>query len=64
MVSLPYGTVIDAMERLPYLMETSIMANMRYLPSSGTTSDVGGMISTTSRKNTCRLMRMEMDSVT
>ena len=45
-------------------METRIIANMRYLPSSGTTSDVGGMISTTSKKNTCRLMRIEMDSVT
>jgi hypothetical protein len=39
-------------ESLPYLMETRIMAKMRYLPSSGTTSDVGGIISTTSRKNT------------
>lgn len=35
-----------------YLIETSIMANIRYFPSSGTTNDVGGMISTTSRKNT------------
>jgi hypothetical protein len=25
---------------------------------------VGGMISTTSRKNTCRLIRIDMDSVT
>jgi len=47
-----------------YLIETSIMANIRYFPSSGTTSDVGGMISTTSRKNTWRLMRIEMESVT
>jgi hypothetical protein len=39
-------------KNLPYLMETRIMAKMRYLPSSGTTSDVGGIISTTSRKNT------------
>lgn len=49
---------------LPYLMETRIMAKMRYFPSNGTTSDVGGIISTTSRKNTCRLMRIDIDSVT
>ena len=35
-----------------YLNETNIMANIRYLPSRGTTREVGGMISTTSRKNT------------
>ena len=35
-----------------HLNETNIMANIRYLPSRGTTRDVGGMISTTSRKNT------------
>ena len=47
-----------------YLIETNIMAKMRYFPRSGTTSDVGGMISTTSRKNTYKLVRMEMESVT
>lgn len=46
------------------LIETRIMAKMRYLPSSGTTRLVGGMISTTSKKNTCRLIRIEMDNVT
>lgn len=40
------------------------MANIKYLPSSGTTRDVGGMISTTSRKNTWRLIKIEIDSVT
>ena len=40
------------------------MANMRYFPSSGTTNDVGGMISTTSRKNTYKLVRIEMERVT
>ena len=45
-------------------MDTSIMAKMRYLPRSGTTRDVGGMISTTSRKNTYKLVRIEMDNVT
>ena len=47
-----------------YLNETNIMANMRYLPRRGTTREVGGMISTTSRKNTYRLVRIEMDRVT
>ena len=46
------------------LNETSIMANIRYLPSRGTTRDVGGMISTTSRKNTYKLVRMDIESVT
>ena len=49
---------------LSHLIDTSIMANMRYFPKSGTTSDVGGMISTTSRKKTYKLVRIEMDSVT
>ena len=40
------------------------MANMRYLPSKGTTREVGGMISTTSKKNTYSDVRMEMDRVT
>lgn len=47
-----------------YLIETRIMANIRYFPNSGTTSDVGGMISTTSRKNTWRLINIDIDSVT
>lgn len=47
-----------------HLIETSIMANIKYFPSSGTTSDVGGIISTTSRKNTWRLIKIEIDSVT
>lgn len=47
-----------------HLIETKIMAKMRYLPSNGTTSDVGGMISTTSKKNTCRLIKIDIESVT
>ena len=47
-----------------HLIDTRIIAKMRYFPNSGTTSDVGGMISTTSRKNTYKLVRMEMDNVT
>ena len=38
------------------------MAKIRYFPKSGTTSDVGGMISTTKRKNTYKLVKMEMES--
>lgn len=33
-------------------METKIIAKIKYLPSNGTTRLVGGIISTTSRKNT------------
>lgn len=40
------------------------MANIRYFPRSGTTNDVGGIISTTRRKNTWRLIRIEIDNVT
>lgn len=47
-----------------YLIDTRIMANIKYFPNNGTTSEVGGIISTTSRKNTWRLINMEMDSVT
>lgn len=47
-----------------YLIDTSIIAKMRYFPSKGTTNDVGGIISTTSRKNTWRLIRIDIDSVT
>lgn len=43
---------------------TRIMVNSRYLPSSGTASDVGGMISASRRKNTVRESRMEIHRVT
>ena len=49
---------------MSHLNETSIMANIRYLPRRGTTSEVGGIISTTSRKNTYKLVRMEIERVT
>ncbi len=45
-------------------MDTNIIANMRYFPSNGMTKDVGGIISTTSKKNTWRLMRIDIDNVT
>lgn len=47
-----------------HLIDTRIMAKIKYLPSKGTTRLVGGIISTTSRKNTWRLIKIEMDNVT
>lgn len=47
-----------------YLIDTNIIANIKYFPSNGTTNDVGGIISTTSRKNTWRLIKIEIDRVT
>ena len=38
---------------------TSIIVNRRYLPRRGTVSDVGGIISARSKKNTVRERRME-----
>lgn len=35
-----------------HLIDTSIIANIKYFPSKGTTKDVGGIISTTSKKKT------------
>lgn len=52
------------MKQKTYLIDTRIMANIKYFPNNGTTNDVGGIISTTSRKNTCKLIRMEIDNVT
>ena len=43
---------------------TRIMVKRRYLPSKGTASDVGGMISASRRKNTVNETKMEMHSVT
>ena len=40
------------------------MAKRRYLPNSGTASEVGGMISARSKKNTVRLTSDEMLRVT
>jgi hypothetical protein len=36
----------------------------RYLPINGTTSDVAGMISTNSKKNTVSEIRIDMERVT
>lgn len=43
---------------------TRIIVKRRYLPSSGTASDVGGMISANSRKKTVSDRRMDMHNVT
>lgn len=44
--------------------DTRIIVKSRYLPSSGTASDVGGMISASSKKNTVNDTSIEMQSVT
>ena len=41
-----------------------IMVKSTNFPSSGTTNEVGGMISASSRKNTVSDSRMEMDRLT
>ena len=43
---------------------TRIMVKRRYLPSNGTASEVGGMISASRRKNTVSETSMEMHRVT
>lgn len=45
---------------LTHLKVSSIMVKSTNFPSSGTTSDVGGMISASSRKNTVSDSRMDM----
>ena len=47
-----------------YLNVSSIMVKRTNFPRSGTTSDVGGMISASSKKNTVSDSRMEMDRLT
>lgn len=41
---------------------TNIMVNSKYLPSNGTVNDVGGMISTSNKKNTVNDNRMLIQS--
>lgn len=43
---------------------TSIMVNSRYLPSNGTASEVGGIISASRRKNTVNESKIEAQRVT
>lgn len=49
---------------LSYLKVSRIIVNRTNLPRSGTTSDVGGMISASRRKNTVSDNRIEMDRLT
>ena len=44
--------------------ETNIIVNNKYFPNKGTASDVGGMISASSKKNTVNDSRMEIQRVT
>jgi hypothetical protein len=43
---------------------TSIIVNKRYLPINGTTSDVGGMSSANSKKNTVNESNIDIQSAT
>ena len=43
---------------------TSNMVNRRYFPRRGTASEVGGMISASSKKNTVSDSKMEIQRVT
>ena len=47
-----------------YLNVSRIMVKSTNFPSSGTTSDVGGMISASSKKNTVNDSRIEMERLT
>lgn len=47
-----------------YLKVSRIMVKRTNLPRSGTTSDVGGMISARRRKNTVNDSKIEMDRLT
>ena len=49
---------------MTHLKVSSIIVKSTNFPSSGTTSDVGGIISASSKKNTVNDRRMEMDRLT
>ena len=48
----------------PHLNVSKIIVKRTNFPKSGTTSEVGGMISASSRKNTVRDSKMLMDRLT
>ena len=48
----------------PHLNVSKIIVKRTNFPKSGTTSEVGGMISASSRKNTVRDSKMLMDKLT
>lgn len=47
-----------------YLNVSNIIVNNTNLPSNGTTNEVGGIISASSRKNTVSDSRMDIDKLT
>jgi hypothetical protein len=49
---------------MEYLKVSRIMVNSTNFPSRGTTSEVGGMISASRRKNTVSDSKMEIDKLT
>ena len=53
-----------ALGKMSYLKVSKIIVNKTNFPSKGTTSDVGGMISASRRKNTVNDKRMLMDKLT
>lgn len=44
--------------------DTNIIVKRRYLPSNGTASDVGGIISANNKKNTVNDTKIEIHNVT
>lgn len=44
--------------------DTNVIVNSRYLPSNGIASEVGGIISAKSKKNTVNDTKIEMHKVT
>ena len=68
MASQYYKKYLKWMLRTPTVTQmdrvTRTMVKRRYLPSSGTASDVGGMISASSKKNTVSDSKMETQRVT
>ena len=48
----------------PYLNVSRIIVNKTNFPKSGTTNDVGGMISASKRKNTVRDSRIDIERLT
>ena len=68
MVNVAAKTYLKWMLRTPTVMKmekvTRSIVNRRYLPSSGTAREVGGIISASSKKNTVSDSRIEIHRVT
>ena len=61
-IYIPLGLDFDSI--FTYLNVSRIMVNKTNLPKRGTTSDVGGMISASKRKNTVSESKMEIERLT